>query len=696
MKAALPLITAALIALSMFTPTGAPPIAAQQQEINCDAPWLVLALPAQNDISAVLQAFYTLRARNTRTLVAARPDADPDMLRLFFADGHQLALMLDPNEDITAQVAAWEKTMSRLVGHPGLRLAHLPDGAELEAARAALNPLGYRPLIDAQATCPAPPKLAAVAIDANAQTTIYNQLAGGAVGHPAAGWQYTDALVEVTAPTPEAFRAAHVVVVDPGHTRMDRGASIQSAGGEYKTEHWSNVVRGRALRGELRARGWAAVMTHDDGWLFENPYNGADMDRDGIINNHDTLIFRAQFAYYVGLRNGRRPVIVMLHADSAGDPSVAGYTMFYPDPYETADDAASYRLALAMGDHLAQAWTGMGVSPTDRGIIPGRAYGREQGPGAIFDIIDWRFRELPAVRHEGPVPRFIGVLVETGTASHPAEAIHLATEKGNAWLAKAHAQALDQWMNIEIALTRFAQDGFHDPVPTTLTPPQIDALTYGEITHGSTDNPPRMAFTFDAGSTAALWPQLRDVLRERGVVTTIFLTGDFIRANPAVVRQMLADGHDLQNHSDTHPDFTQLSAPAIQAELRAAQAALDQAVGAHLPMRLWRPPFGARTEATWRAAAEIGLLSVWWSKTGDTTGWQQGATAESVTNWVVSNFQPGQIYVAHVNSVADVEAIGPILDAALAQGYAIGDLWSVVAPEQVAALKSAPSAASSE
>ena len=685
------LLAAALTTLLAPLPPRAaisePAIQEAQKDAQCEAPWLVMALPAEENHAATLRTLQVMRARNLRTLVAAPADADPDTLRLAFADGHQLALMLDPDGDIAAQTAAWGALMAGLVGHPGLGLAHAPDDLDLEeTVRAALIPAGYRLLADEAAGCDAPPELITIPIDASAESAIYAHQAGGALPHPAARWQFVDAPATIDAPTPEAFRAAHIVVVDPGHTRMDRGASIRSAQGDYKSEHWSNVVRGRALRAALQARGWDAVMAHDDGWIFEDISKGVDMDRDGIVNNHDFIVLRAQFAYYVGLRNGRTPVILMLHADSAGDPSVAGYSLFYPDAYETTDDGASYRLALAMSDHLAEAWRAMDVRPTDRGIRPGSAYGRERGPGAIFDVIDWRFREMPVVRRESPAPRFVGVLVEAGTASHPAEAIHLATEKGNALLGRAHAEALNQWMHTEVALLSAAQDPRYAPPPATLSADEIDALTYSEIRHGSTDDPPRMTFTFDAGTSATMWPQLREVLRSRGIRTTFFLTGDFIRANPVVVRQMAADGHDIQNHSDTHPDFTQLSAAGIQAELQRTQEALDRAIGAHLPMRLWRPPFGSRNEAVWRAAAEIGMQCVWWSATGDTTGWQAGVTAQNVYNWVVSNFQPGQIYVAHINSVADVEAIGPILDEALAQGYVIGDLWSVLEPGQAVVL----------
>jgi peptidoglycan/xylan/chitin deacetylase (PgdA/CDA1 family)/N-acetylmuramoyl-L-alanine amidase len=692
MKAS-PLLAIAILTSLLIPTSEATPLL--RQEVNCDTPWLVLELPAQDDFASALQTFAFLRARDLRTLVVARPNADADTLRLAFADGHQLALALDLPADesdleaeIAAQTAAWDALMTDLVGHPGLRLAHAPADAPLNRVRQALDPLGYRLLVDVPTPCNSPPVLATITIEPDAIARIYAQLQSGVAPHPAVGWQYVDSMAEVQSPTAEAFRAAHIVVVDPGHTRMDRGASIRTAQGEYVTEAWANLVRGRALRRALQDQGWDAILTHNDGRLFENPYNGTDMDGDLIVNNLDSLIFRAQLVYYVGLRTGRRPIIIMLHADSSGDANAAGFSVFYPDPYATTDQDASFRLAQVMHDQLEQIWQQMGVSVAGRGIHAGRSYGRERGPGAVFDIIDWRYRELPAARREGPVSPFVGVLVEAGMASNPAEAAHLATGKGNVWLGRSHAAALDQWMRAEIALLRFSQDGDHDDPPGELTPGQIAALTYGEINHGRTDDPPRMAFTFDAGTNAIYWPQLREILRERGITTTFFLTGDFIRANPAVVRQMLADGHDLQNHSDTHPDFTQMSAPAVRAELQAAQEALDRAIGAHLPMRLWRPPFGARNEEVWRAAAQTGMLCVWWSRTGDTTGWQSGVTAENVYNYVTWNFQPGQIYVAHLNSAADVQAMPDILDDALAQDYLIGDLWSVLSEEQVAALTS--------
>jgi peptidoglycan/xylan/chitin deacetylase (PgdA/CDA1 family)/N-acetylmuramoyl-L-alanine amidase len=680
MRAAVIIIAAVL---AMFV-VPVHPALAQIGVDYCQLPLLVLEFPAENNTDDLLQAFNFLQARNLRTLMLARPDTDLDTLRLAIATGNQIALALDPSGDVAAQIEAWETTMIAVTGHPGLKLAQVPDDADQQAARDALQPFGYSLTGDILLECETPPELVTVTLDGDAVSAMYNAVAAGAVTHPAVNWQYAvPATVET--PTAEAFKAAHVVVIDPGHTNMDRGASVRRANGEYVTEHWTNLQRGRAMQAALERAGWHTVLAHDDGWLFQDAFHGIDLDRDGIINNHDSLMFRAQYAYYVSQRTGRRAIIAMLHADS-GTPEAVGYSLFYPDPYETADDNASYRLALYTADHLDVTWQAMGHANTLRGIHPGSAYGQERGPGAIFDIIDWRYRELPAVRHEPEPQPFIGVLIEAGMASNPLEAEILAEKKGSAGMGISHADALEEWMQAELTLMSRQQGGLHSD-PAALTAEQIEAVVAGEVNHGDTGDPPRMTFTFDLGTVATNWPTLRATLKQYGISTTFFVTGDFVRDNPVVIRQMLADGHDFQNHSDTHPNFTEMGAAAIQANLQACQAALDQVIGAHLPMRLWRAPFGARNYDVNRAAAEIGMLGVWWSQTGDTTGWQEGVTPDDVYSYVTWNFQPGQIYVAHLNSYADVEAFPRIVEDALAAGYTLGDLWSVMTPEQTALVR---------
>jgi peptidoglycan/xylan/chitin deacetylase (PgdA/CDA1 family) len=247
-------------------------------------------------------------------------------------------------------------------------------------------------------------------------------------------------------------------------------------------------------------------------------------------------------------------------------------------------------------------------------------------------------------------------------------------------MAQAHREAVNQWMKSELTLLRLTQAPPCSD-PDSLSPAQVDWFAEQEVISGNTEER-RVAFTFDAGSGAEPWPAIRAACAEADVRLTMFLTGDFVRRYPEVVRQMVADGHDIQSHSDTHPDLTELDAPAVRSQFTGFQEALDEAVGAHVPVCLWRPPFGARSPAVRQAAAELGLLEIYWSPGGDTTGWREGATTERVVNRVTGYMRPGQIFVMHINSRADAEALPTLLAQAEEEGYTVGDVWSVLTPEQ--------------
>jgi peptidoglycan/xylan/chitin deacetylase (PgdA/CDA1 family) len=236
-------------------------------------------------------------------------------------------------------------------------------------------------------------------------------------------------------------------------------------------------------------------------------------------------------------------------------------------------------------------------------------------------------------------------------------------------------------MKMELALAQLARNP-RCPDPASLTMEQIAFLARQEITSGRTEEK-RVAVTFDAGSGVEPWPAIHAACAEAGVRPTIFLTGDFIRRYPDIVRQMLAEGYDLQSHTDTHPDLTELSPAAVQSEFIGVQEALDQAVGAHVPMCLWRPPFGARNAAVRQAAAGLGLLEIYWSERGDTTGWREDATAERVVNRVVTYLGPGRIFSMHLNSWSDATALPTVLAEAEALGYTVGDVWSVLTEDQL-------------
>ena len=77
-----------------------------------------------------------------------------------------------------------------------------------------------------------------------------------------------------------------------------------------------------------------------------------------------------------------------------------------------------------------------------------------------------------------------------------------------------------------------------------------DDITRGDLTVRE------VAFTFDGGDEANVAGEILDILWARRIQTTIFLTGQFIRVYPDLVRRMVDEGHEVGNHTDAHPHLT--------------------------------------------------------------------------------------------------------------------------------------------
>ncbi len=135
---------------------------------------------------------------------------------------------------------------------------------------------------------------------------------------------------------------------------------------------------------------------------------------------------------------------------------------------------------------------------------------------------------------------------------------------------------------------------------------------------------PYFALTFDAHVEAAGAAELLALLRERHVRATIFATGRFAESYPLLLRQAAADGHEIGNHTFSHPHLTTWAAnhrhdtlpgmdrARLQAELLRTAAAIRAATGRD-PSRFWRAPYGEHNAAIRAWAAELGLVHVDWT-----------------------------------------------------------------------------------
>jgi peptidoglycan/xylan/chitin deacetylase (PgdA/CDA1 family) len=168
----------------------------------------------------------------------------------------------------------------------------------------------------------------------------------------------------------------------------------------------------------------------------------------------------------------------------------------------------------------------------------------------------------------------------------------------------------------------------------------MGAITYGAVHPRSqlfgrsiwrTNSPRKLAITFDDGPNPAVTPKLLDLLDRYGAKATFFLIGRFVRECPELVRETIARGHAVGNHTETHPNLLWMTPRQVQIELRLCHDAICSALGS--PPKWFRPPFGMRSPWVIPAARELGCRTVMWTLI-------PGDWKEKSPEWLISRMQP--------------------------------------------------------
>jgi peptidoglycan-N-acetylglucosamine deacetylase len=192
-------------------------------------------------------------------------------------------------------------------------------------------------------------------------------------------------------------------------------------------------------------------------------------------------------------------------------------------------------------------------------------------------------------------------------------------------------------------------------------------------------NGPDIALTFDDGPSPKLTPKLLDLLAAHHIKATFFVIGENVAAHPEIVARAAREGHEIGNHSWSHPMLSRLSDAAVRSQLQRTDDAIFKATGAH--PTLLRPPYGALTARQKRwITQEFGYKIVLWDV--DPLDWKRPGPMV-VCNRILKMTRAGSIVLSHDIHRGTIEAMPATLNQLEAKGFkfvTVSELISMATP----------------
>lgn len=171
----------------------------------------------------------------------------------------------------------------------------------------------------------------------------------------------------------------------------------------------------------------------------------------------------------------------------------------------------------------------------------------------------------------------------------------------------------------------------------------------------------QIALTFDDGPNPATTPIVLDLLKKYNAKATFFVLGHAVAGNEAILQRMVAEGHEVANHSWSHPKLTALSSEEVRHEIESTQQAVEAAIGQR--PKLVRPPYGAVNQAVVDA---MGLPSIYWNV--DTEDWRSH-DSRVINEKVRMQACPGCIILMHDIHQSTVDSLESVLQFLTSEGY---------------------------
>jgi peptidoglycan/xylan/chitin deacetylase (PgdA/CDA1 family) len=176
---------------------------------------------------------------------------------------------------------------------------------------------------------------------------------------------------------------------------------------------------------------------------------------------------------------------------------------------------------------------------------------------------------------------------------------------------------------------------------------------------------PYIALTFDDGPNATLTPKLLDLLAARHLKATFFVVGQNAADHPEILKRAVREGHEIANHSWSHPNLGKMSDDAVRRELQKTDDAIAAAIGKR--PTLLRPPYGSITarQKQW-IHQEFGYRIIIWDV--DPLDWKRPGP-NVVTARILKETKAGSIVLAHDIHPPTIEAMPATFDQLMKKGF---------------------------
>ena len=189
-------------------------------------------------------------------------------------------------------------------------------------------------------------------------------------------------------------------------------------------------------------------------------------------------------------------------------------------------------------------------------------------------------------------------------------------------------------------------------------------------------NDKKASISFDAAWGNEDTQQIIDILAQYDVKATFFVVGEWVDKYPESVKALHDAGHEVMNHSDTHPYMTKLSASEMLSQVNGCSDKIEKVTGVR--PHLFRPPYGDYNDTVIDTLLDNGYYTVQWSI--DSLDWKD-LSAKEITSRVTSKLEPGSITLFHNAAMHTPEALPSILDYANDNGIELVKISELIYTE---------------